>query len=173
VRIFGRKTRTRWTLGSYKIRVFHRRSEQLVSREARRELKEALAHVLGAKSSPEAALTINKHQLSRLTVVGLCCRSPPIKVSINMFPSSLWSRRSKPYQKPTTVAWENSNSGESPHSATTRRHEREPPLPPAGASHLSRRITAGWLLHWLWRADGNPMSDRLWRADGNPASDRI
>jgi hypothetical protein len=61
----------------------------LVGREARRELKEALAHILEAKASPEAALTIDKHRPSRLTVAGLCCRSPPIKVSINTFPSSL------------------------------------------------------------------------------------
>jgi hypothetical protein len=61
----------------------------LVGREARRELKEALAHVLGAKASPEAALTVGKHQPSRLTITGLRCRSPLIKVSINMFPSSL------------------------------------------------------------------------------------
>jgi hypothetical protein len=61
----------------------------LVGREARRELKEALAHVLGAEASLEAALTINKHRPSHLTVAGLRCRSPPIKVSINMFPSSL------------------------------------------------------------------------------------
>jgi hypothetical protein len=61
----------------------------LVGREARRELKEALAHVLGAEASPEAALTIDKHRLSRLTIVGLCCRSLSIKVSINMFPSLL------------------------------------------------------------------------------------
>jgi hypothetical protein len=62
---------------------------QLVCRQARRELKEALAHVLGAEASPEAALTIDKHRPSRLTVARLCCRSPPIKVSINTFPSSL------------------------------------------------------------------------------------
>jgi hypothetical protein len=61
----------------------------LVGREARRELEEALAHVLGAEASPEAALTIDKHRPSRLTIAGLRCRSPPIKVSINMFPSSL------------------------------------------------------------------------------------
>jgi hypothetical protein len=61
----------------------------LVDREARRKLEEALAHMLGAKASLEAALTIDKHQPSRLTVVGLRCRSPPIKVSINMFPLSL------------------------------------------------------------------------------------
>jgi hypothetical protein len=60
VRIFSRKLRTRRTLGSHQIRVFYRRSEQLVGREARRELKEALAHVLGAEVSPEAALTIDK-----------------------------------------------------------------------------------------------------------------
>jgi hypothetical protein len=48
-----------------------------------------LAHVLGAKASPEATLTIAKHRLSRLTIVGLRYRSPPIKISINMFPSSL------------------------------------------------------------------------------------
>jgi hypothetical protein len=41
----------------------------LVGREARRELEEALAHVLGAEASPEAALTVAKHRLSRLTVV--------------------------------------------------------------------------------------------------------
>jgi hypothetical protein len=104
VRIFGRKSRTNRTLGSHQIWVFRRRSEQLVDREARRELKEALAHVLGAEASPEAALTIDKHRPSRLTVAGLHCHSPPIKVSINMFPSSLGSRRSKPYRKPTTVA---------------------------------------------------------------------
>jgi hypothetical protein len=61
----------------------------LVGREARRELEEAMAHVLGSEASPEAALTVDKHRLSRLTVVGLRCRSPPVKVSINMFPSSL------------------------------------------------------------------------------------
>jgi hypothetical protein len=61
----------------------------LVGREARRELKEALAHVLGVEASPEAALTVDKHQSSLLTVAGLRCCSPPIKVSINMFPSSL------------------------------------------------------------------------------------
>jgi hypothetical protein len=52
------------------------------------ELKEALAHVLRAEASPEAALTVGKHRLSRLTIAGLRCRSSPIKVSINMFPSS-------------------------------------------------------------------------------------
>jgi hypothetical protein len=61
----------------------------LVGREARRELKEALEHVLGAKASLEATLTVGKHQPSRLTIVGLRCHSPLIKVSINMFPSSL------------------------------------------------------------------------------------
>jgi hypothetical protein len=61
----------------------------LVGREARRELEEALAHVLGAEASPKATLTVDKHRPSRLTIAGLHCRSPPIKVSINMFPSSL------------------------------------------------------------------------------------
>jgi hypothetical protein len=61
----------------------------LVDREARRELKEALAHILGAEASPMAALTVDKHCLSRLTVAGLHCCSPPIKVSINTFPSSM------------------------------------------------------------------------------------
>jgi hypothetical protein len=106
VRIFGRK-----------IRVFHRRSKQLVGREARRELKEALAHILGAEASPEASLTVEKHRPSRLTVAGLHCRSSLIKLSINTFPSSLWSRRSKPYRKLTTVARENINSGEPAASA--------------------------------------------------------
>jgi hypothetical protein len=139
VRIFSRKSRTHRTLASPQIWVFHRWSEQLVGREARRELEEALAHVLGAEASSEAALTVDKHRLSRLTIVGLRCRSPLIKVSINTFPSSLWSRRSKPHRKQTTVAWENSNSGKPPCSAVTCR-EREPAPPPAGASHLSRRI---------------------------------
>jgi hypothetical protein len=89
VRIFGRKTRTRRTLGNHQIQVFHRRSEQLVGREARRELEEALAHVLGAEASPEAALTVDKHRPSCLTVAGLRCRSSPFKVIINTFPSSL------------------------------------------------------------------------------------
>jgi hypothetical protein len=61
----------------------------LVDQEARRELKEALAHVLGAKASPKAALTVDKHRPSRLTIARLRCHSPPIKVSINMFLSSL------------------------------------------------------------------------------------
>jgi hypothetical protein len=114
VRIFSRKSRTRRTRGSHQIQVFHRWSEQLVSREARRELKEALAHVLGAEASPEAALTIDKHRPSCLTIVALRCCSPPIKVNINMFPSSLWSRRSKPHRNPTTIARDHSNSGEPP-----------------------------------------------------------
>jgi hypothetical protein len=59
----------------------------LVDREARRELKKALAHILGAEASPEATLTVDKHQPSRLTVAELRCYS--IKVSINTFPSSL------------------------------------------------------------------------------------
>jgi hypothetical protein len=159
VRIFGRKSRTRRTLSSHQIWVFRRRSEQLVGREARRELKEALALVLRAKASPEATLTVDKHRLSRLTVVGLRCRSPPIKVSINTVLSLLWSRRSKPHRKPATVARQNSNSGEPPLSAATRWCEHEPEPPPAGASRLSRRIGAGWLLHRLWRADGNPTSE--------------
>jgi hypothetical protein len=121
VRIFDRKTRTRRTLGSHQIRVFHRRSEQLVGREARRKLEKALVHVLGAEASPEAALTVEKHWPSHLTVAGLRCRSPPIKVS-------------KPHQKSTTVAQKNSNSGEPPLSVVTRRCEREPAPPPAGAS---------------------------------------
>jgi hypothetical protein len=95
VRIFGLKSRTRRTLGSHQIWVFHHWSEQLVGWEARRELEEALAHVLGVEASLEATLTIAKHRPSRLTIVGLRYHSPPIKVSINMFPSSLWSRRSK------------------------------------------------------------------------------
>jgi hypothetical protein len=161
VRIFGRKTRTRRTLGSHQIWVFRHRSEQLVIREARRELKEALTNVLGAEASPEAALTVDKHWPSCLTVAGLRCRSSPIKVSINTFPSSLCSRRSKPYRKPTTVARENSNSSELSRLAATRRREREPKPPPAGASRLSCRIGAGWLLHRLWRVDGNPASDRI------------
>jgi hypothetical protein len=170
---FQPQVKNHWTLGSHQIWVFHRRSEQLVSQKARRELKEALAHILRAEPSPEAAPTVDKHQLSCLTVARLHCRSPSIKVSINTFPSSLWSRSSKPYRKLISVARENSNSSEPPRTAATCRCEREPMPPPAGASHLSRWIGAEWLLHRLWRADGNPASDRLWRVDGNPASDRI
>jgi hypothetical protein len=161
VQIFGRKTRTHRTLGSHQNRVFRCRSEQLVGQEARRELKEALAHILRAEASPEAALTIDKHRPSHLTVAVLHCRSPPIKVSVNTFPSSLWSRRSKHYRKPTTVARENSKSGELPSSTVMRRREHEPTPPQAGASRLSRQIGAEWLLHRLWRADGNPASDRI------------
>jgi hypothetical protein len=145
VRIFSRETRTRRTLGSHQIWVFRRRSEQLVGREARRELEEALAHVLGAEASPEAALTIDKHRSSLLTIVGLRCRSSLIKVSINTFPSSLWSHRSKPHRKSTTVARENSNSDKLPCSAVTRSREREPAPPPLRASRLSRRIGDEWL----------------------------
>jgi hypothetical protein len=61
----------------------------LVGREARRELKEALAHILGAEASPEAALTIDKHRPSLHTAAELRCHSLPIKVSINTFPSWL------------------------------------------------------------------------------------
>jgi hypothetical protein len=61
----------------------------LVGREARRELKEALTHVLRAEASPEAALTIDKHRLSHLIVAGLRHCSLPIKVSIDTFPLSL------------------------------------------------------------------------------------
>jgi hypothetical protein len=145
VQIFGYKSRTHWTLGTHQIRVFRRRSEQLVGREARRELKEALAHIIGAEASLEAALTVDKHRPRCLLVAGLHCRSPPIKVSINMFRSSLWSHRSKPHRKSTTVARENSNSSEPLRSAATRRREREPVPPPAGASRLSRRIGDEWL----------------------------
>jgi hypothetical protein len=140
VQIFGRNSRTRRTLGSHQIRVLGRWSEQLVGREDRRELEEALPHVLRAEASLEATLTVAKHRPSRLTVVGLRCRSLPIKVSINTFPSSLWSRRSKPHRKPTTVAQENSNSGKPPRLATMRRSQREPAPPSAETSRLSRRI---------------------------------
>jgi hypothetical protein len=60
-----------------------------MSREARGELEEASVHVLGAEASPKASLTITKHQSSRLTIVGLHCCPPPIKVSLIKFPSSL------------------------------------------------------------------------------------
>jgi hypothetical protein len=61
----------------------------LVGREARRELKEALVHILGAEASPEDALSVDKHRPSHLTVARLRCLSLPIKVSINTFPSLL------------------------------------------------------------------------------------
>jgi hypothetical protein len=138
--IFGCKTTTHQTLGSHQIQVFRCRSEQLVGREARRELEEALAHVLGAEALPKATLTINKHRPSHLTVAGLRCRSLSIKVSINTLPLSLWLRRRKPHKKPTTMARENLNSGEPPCSAVPHRREHEPAPPLAGASRLNRRI---------------------------------
>jgi hypothetical protein len=141
VQIFGCKSRTRRTLGSHQIWVFRCRSEQLNGREARRELEEASVYVPGVEASPEAALTITKHRPSCLTIAGLRCHPPPIKVSLIKFLSSLCSRRSKPHQKPTTVAQENSNSGEPPRLAVTHRREREPAPPPAGASHLNYRIS--------------------------------
>jgi hypothetical protein len=61
----------------------------LVGLQARRELEEALVHILGAEASPEDALTIAKYRSSGLTIAELCYRSPPIKVSIITFPSSL------------------------------------------------------------------------------------
>jgi hypothetical protein len=139
VQIFNSKSRTRWNLGCHQIWVFRHHSEQLIGREARRELEEASAHVLGAEASPEAALTVTKHRPSRLTVAGLCCHPPPIKVSLIKFPSSLWSHRSKPHRKPTTVVRENPNSGEPPHSAVTCHREHEPVPPPAEASRPSCR----------------------------------
>jgi hypothetical protein len=138
--IFGRKLRIHRTQGSHQIWVFHRRSVQLIGREAKRELEEASAHVLGVEASPKAALTVTKHRLSRLTIAGLRCHHPPIKVSLIKFPSSLWSRRSKPYLKPTTMTQENSNSSEPSCLAVIRRREREPAPLPAGASRLNRRI---------------------------------
>jgi hypothetical protein len=89
VRIFGRKSRTRRTLGSHQIRVFRRRLEQLIGREAKGEFEEASMHALGAEATPEAALTVTKHQPSRLTVAELRCRPPSIKVTLIKFPSSL------------------------------------------------------------------------------------
>jgi hypothetical protein len=50
---------------------------------------EASVHILGAEASPEAALAVTKHQPSHLTIVGLHCLPPPIKVSLIKFPSSL------------------------------------------------------------------------------------
>jgi hypothetical protein len=61
----------------------------LIDREARREFKEASAHILRAEASPEAALTVTKHRPNRLTIAGLHCHSPPIKVRIIKFPLSL------------------------------------------------------------------------------------
>jgi hypothetical protein len=127
VRIFSRKSRTRRTLGSHQIRVFCRRSKQLIGREARRELEEASAHIVGIEASMEAALIVTKHQSCRITVARLRCRPPPIKISLIEFPSSLWSRRSKPHRKLTTVARENPNSGEMTHSGVAWR---------AAVSHL-------------------------------------
>jgi hypothetical protein len=89
VQIFSHKSRTHRTLGSHQIRVFHRRSEQLIGREAKRVLEEASVHVLGAEASPEAALTVTKHQSSQLTVARLRCCPSPTKVSLIKFLLSL------------------------------------------------------------------------------------
>jgi hypothetical protein len=143
VRIFGRRSWTCRTLGSHQIRVLRRRSEQLIGREARRELEEASVHVLAAEASPEAALTVTKHRPSPLTIAGLRCRPLLIKVSLIKFASSLWSRRSKPHQKPTIVAREDPNSGEPPRSVVTCRREHEPAPPPAEASCPNHLIGDG------------------------------
>jgi hypothetical protein len=159
VRIFNRKSRTRRTLGSYQIRVFRHRSKQLIGREARRELEEASEHVLGVEASPEATLTVTKHRPSCLSVARLCCRPPPIKVSLIEFRSSLWSRRSKPHRKPTTMAWENLNSGKPSCSDMACRREHEPASPPPRSQPPRRpiflvrpRLEAGhrfmWFVDW-------------------------
>jgi hypothetical protein len=175
MRIFGRKTRTRRTLGSHQIWVFRCWSEQLVGREARRELEEALAHVLRAKASSEAALTIDKHRPSRLTVAGLRCRSPLIKVSINTFPSLLWSRRSKPHQKLTTVARENSNSGEPPRARVGAVPGRSQPPQPSDrrwTTEIRSRDTGS--IGLIWAIDPVTNDRRLmksvdpWASAGGP-----
>jgi hypothetical protein len=61
----------------------------LVSQEARRELEEALVHVLGAEASLEVALTVAKYWLGRLIVTELYCHFALIKVSIITFLSSM------------------------------------------------------------------------------------
>jgi hypothetical protein len=66
--ILARKSRTRRTLGSHQIQVFHRRLEQLAEQEARREHKEALAHALEAEAPPEAVLTVTNRRSSCLLV---------------------------------------------------------------------------------------------------------
>jgi hypothetical protein len=167
VRIFGSKSRTRRTLGSHQIQVLCRRSEQLIGREPRRELEEALAHVLGAEASPEPTLTVTKQRPSRLIIAGLRCRLPLIKVSLIEFPSSLWSRMSKPHRKQTTMARENPNSGEPPCSAMVRRPWPEPTAPPsdlARTTEIRNRYTLSLDLiravelkidghHFMWSVD--------------------
>jgi hypothetical protein len=54
--IFAHKSRTHRTLGSHQIQFFHRRLEQLVGEEARREHKEASPHALEVKAPPEEDL---------------------------------------------------------------------------------------------------------------------
>jgi hypothetical protein len=66
--IFAHKSRTRRTLGSNQIRVFHRRLEQLARQEARREHSEASVHALEAGAPPEAVLTVTNRLLSCLPV---------------------------------------------------------------------------------------------------------
>jgi hypothetical protein len=54
--IFTRKSRSRRTLGSHQIRVFHRRLEQLAGQEPRREHKEASVHSLEVSALPKEDL---------------------------------------------------------------------------------------------------------------------
>jgi hypothetical protein len=107
------------------------------SRGKRRSLRR-FPPILMVGTPLKAAHVDTRSRPSRLTVAGLCCRSLPIKVSLIEFPSSMWSRSSKPHRKPTTMA-EYPNSGEPPCSAMARRREREPAPPSAGANRPAVR----------------------------------
>jgi hypothetical protein len=114
--------------------IIRRLLKQVERSSSKRRSLRIFPPILRVRTPLKAAHIDAQSRPSRLTVAGLRCRPPSIKVILIEFPSSLWSRRSKPHRKPTTMARENPNSGEPPHSAMARRHEREPAAPPAGAN---------------------------------------
>jgi hypothetical protein len=125
VRIFGRKSRTRRTLGSHQIRFF---LPPFGAIDWSRNYKGARGS-LNARPRSWTSTGGRPHRHQAPDDLPHHCQTPlppsTVKVSLIKFPSSLWSRRSKPYRKPTTMAWENPNSGEPPCSAMACRHERE------------------------------------------------
>jgi hypothetical protein len=62
--IFARKSRTRWTLGSHQIWIFHRRLEKLAGQEAKREHKEASVHSLEVRAPSEEDLNAIEARLN-------------------------------------------------------------------------------------------------------------
>jgi hypothetical protein len=86
------------------------------SRSKRGGRKEGSHPILKDGTPSEAAHVNTRSQPSRLAIARPRCCPLLTKVSIIEFPSSLWSCRSKPHRKPTTIARENWNSGEPPRS---------------------------------------------------------